>query len=66
MVTRSAYVKLGWGAGVVGAVMIVLYIILKMSQAQIGNLELLLGVGIVLVIGAILGGVTVSRQAPIQ
>lgn len=64
MVTRSAYVKMGWGASVVGVVMIVLYAILKVAEAQIGNLELLLGVGIVLLIAGIVGGVTVTRTDP--
>lgn len=64
MGTRSAYVKLGWGASAVGAVMILLYIVLRIGEAQMGNLELLLGVGVVLVVGGILGGMTVSRTGP--
>lgn len=58
----AAFVKLNWVASIVGAVMIVGYIILKVAEAEIGNLGLLLGVGIVLVVGGIVGGVWVTRS----
>jgi hypothetical protein len=65
MATRSAFVKLGAGASVVGAIMIILWAILQFAvKAQIGGLSLLLVIGIVLVIGGIIGGVTVSRTDP--
>jgi len=65
MATRSAFVKLGAGASVVGAIMIILWAILQFAvKAQIGGLSLLLVLGIVLVIGGIIGGVTVSRTDP--
>ena len=67
MATRSAFLKLGAGASVVGVIMIVLWAILKFAvQAQIGNLGLLLGLGIVLVLGGLAGGVTVFRTDPKQ
>ncbi|MBI4538873.1 MAG: hypothetical protein HY704_05095 [Gemmatimonadetes bacterium] len=64
MATRSAFVKLGVGASIVGGLMIVLYIILKVAEVNIGNLGLLLGIGIVLVVGGIVGGVWVTRRDP--
>jgi hypothetical protein len=65
MATRSAFVKLGAGASVVGVLMIVLWAILQFAvKAEISGLPLLLVLGIALLIGGIVGGVTVSRTDP--
>jgi hypothetical protein len=65
MPTRSAWVKMGGGASVVGLLLVILWAILKFAvQAKIGNLDLLVGVGAVLVVGGLAGGVVVSRSDP--
>lgn len=62
MATKSAFVKLGAGASVVGALLVILYIVLKVAEADIANLGLLLGVGLVLFVGGLVGGVWVHRS----
>ena len=62
--SSTSYVKLGKGASVVGAVLVVLWAILQfgVKSAHIDGLGLLLVLGLGLFIGGLVGGMTVSSR----
>ena len=62
--SSTSYLKLGRGAGVVGAILVVLWAILQfgVKSAHIDGLGILLVLGLALFIGGFLGGMTVTSR----
>ena len=62
--SSTSYLKLGRGASVVGAILVVLWAILQfgVKSAHIDGLGILLVLGLALFIGGFLGGMTVTSR----
>ena len=60
--TAPKYMKLGIGASIVGALMIIAFIVVVVTDFPLDGAGILLMLGLALLIGGIAGGMWVSRS----